>query len=309
MSIFLTLILPFTAKAAGGSDGGGNAVGKKLLDLYENEGSQKIDPKTLAVFKEKISPLLKKIADLTPEFEAFLSSETERKDWYMEPKPLGSSGCKNSSMISVKTTIVGCQNNNEVRIYEPWFKSADQKNQTALILHEMLLSVARTQDDLDKETIENNVRALNRILLADKLPNENELASIVKKYLNFITQTKTEYELDRTVKALEKKFDEIKEEAFNKRSSSGSWGQCISSQSNERAVIMQKIAQHQAAIEKFGQDNGGIDRYWSLQLLLREVNADYEICREANDKFKPTGIAQDAVTEEDNHEASSTSAQ
>lgn len=160
--------------------GGGNAVNDQLFDFYENEGTEKVDVRKLPVYQQVLVPLFKKLDAKLPALSFYLTSALKTKNWYLEPKPLSEIGCTNSSMIKVRTTIVACQSQFEVRMDSNWLNANTTTPQqaAALIMHELL--VAKMMQRREHNTIqEESVRYLNRLFFSNELPSATELQKIL----------------------------------------------------------------------------------------------------------------------------------
>ncbi|OFZ52320.1 MAG: hypothetical protein A2381_13735 [Bdellovibrionales bacterium RIFOXYB1_FULL_37_110] len=171
-------------KSDGGDlSGGGNAVGNQLFDFYENEGTREITLEKLVVFKAVVAPILNAVASKVPSFKYQLLKIAKTKKWYFESKPIGDNDCLNESMIKVDKVIVGCQDNYEVRIFQPWFDRNDvtPEHKGGLIMHELLVGFILQEKILDKSS-EKNIRRMNRLLFTEKLPGEKEFQLILNNY-------------------------------------------------------------------------------------------------------------------------------
>lgn len=175
----------------GVSDGGGNAVGGTLFDFYENEGSVEITVKELIQIEPQVAIILQSLNKSVP----LLARESEglgdhlkrfisHRKIFLEPKDINSHACLNQSMVSVGgQKAVACQSDEEVRFNLSWLVQTDSTNRAGLILHEMILAMARNKNytlNLDKNTLEQRVRALNRDIFAslnDKNINLNRSLS------------------------------------------------------------------------------------------------------------------------------------
>jgi|GEM_PF-4925684 hypothetical protein len=166
----------YAARGGGSADtGGGNAVGGQLLDLFENEGTTPINVTQLKAYQQVLKPLFASIEEKIPMFEKYLLGSIQDKTWLMDPKPL-SKACINESMIDVAKTPVACQTKLQVRIFEPWYKKVDLKNQAALIVHELFRNKALRLERSDEE-----VNYITRIVLNAESYTARELQNHIAK--------------------------------------------------------------------------------------------------------------------------------
>lgn len=163
--------------------GGGNAVNGQLFDFYENEGTEKVDVKKLAVYTQVLEPLFKKLDARIPSLRSYLTTSLTEKDWYLEPKPLSAEGCVNSSMIKVQTTIIACQSPYEVRIDSHWLTADTTTPEQAagLIMHELLVAIMMKPVDYPAAQIrEESVRYINRLFFSPELPDALKLQKALR---------------------------------------------------------------------------------------------------------------------------------
>lgn len=99
-----------------------------------------------------------------------LRSQISLRKWYFEKNDIVSEGCVNKSMISLNTKVAACQDDYEVRISRKVWNAMDITGKTALITHELILSIYRGDKEgyeKDKQQNERSVRVINGLLYAN----------------------------------------------------------------------------------------------------------------------------------------------
>lgn len=182
------------------TDGGGNAVGGKLFDFYENEGTTRLEIKSEFLDNEENRTLSDTLNEKFRALDAryavqstgqglgrFLISKmaSDEKKWMLEPKEIDNKSCLNRSMVDEKTQkIVACQSANEIRISEEWFKThASPNDRAGLIAHETVLMVVQKSkpytNEADKVISEQLVREITRQIFETK--TDKEMISLFKQ--------------------------------------------------------------------------------------------------------------------------------
>jgi hypothetical protein len=170
------MVLSLNAFAGGGvvDSGGGNAVGAQLLDLYENEGTEIINPTETEAYKQVLVPIFKNLNSKVKFLSDMVMKPSITKTWILDSKTLTDEACINHSMFTAQKQIVACQDNVEVRIEAKWFdKKADLKNQAALLVHEFLRGVALTNPKMNDQS----VKFLTRLFMSAESVTEQQLVN------------------------------------------------------------------------------------------------------------------------------------
>jgi hypothetical protein len=192
------LLIPISSFAVEGTSvrGGGNSVGDKLYDDYEQQGVRQLTSKqVLAIVKPYFQKIEKKIPGTSPgrwgvdtyseygpsgseDFLELLSYGLDGIKWYLDPKPLDQKGrCQNETVLAVQKVVRACQSDLAVRIDRTFFEG-NPDVQAPLILHELLVWIQLHK--YASEISDEGVRETSRALRNDSLP-QSELQETLKR--------------------------------------------------------------------------------------------------------------------------------
>lgn len=121
------------AESKGG--GGGNAVGNELFDFAES--GTRVSVKSFS-FYPIVQHVLQAVGEASPQFRIQLANAIEMSKWTLDKNPLNTTDCFDKSLSGIAKTVVACQNQIEIRFFEPWLMNpkVSARDKAALIIHE-----------------------------------------------------------------------------------------------------------------------------------------------------------------------------
>lgn len=163
-------------------------------------------------YKEIILPMTRQWETYLPNFAMILSQHGFKKKWRFTQYPLKESEhCVDANLSKINAKFVACQNDFEVRIYEPWFRTASVKSQAMIITYENWVSFQLETNETYKSQIisDEHSNELNRLFYIYKqedffqLRRDLSMLNLVGKIDSFSLATPgEEAELKQTQKLI-----------------------------------------------------------------------------------------------------------
>ncbi len=155
--------------------GGGNAVGDELFDFVE--AGTLVEVENLAI-APKLNAVLAQLKQVSPQFSLSLAKAIKNSRWVFDKLPLSSTGCLNESLSGAKKTVVACQNQIEIRVFEPWFLNpkVSDRSKVGLIFHEAVRRIGYTDPFVTQVTRDIFDLSENRVSSSEFLKTINSYA-------------------------------------------------------------------------------------------------------------------------------------